>query len=167
MVLVAFARSLFSGLRLILLGLGLQLPLVRWLLNSFRQRRLIWLGAAASWALIVAGYLLEFQRVLRLFPAGWWTWLECALPVETIWLIGFSLALLLWRATPRFSPARRWLLQTAAAGLCVAPMEATAVLRSSITELSFYGIPLPPLFQRKKCNLCLSWVGQNRPMRVR
>ena len=144
---VAFACSLFSGLCLLLLGLGLQLPLVRWLLNSFRQRRLIWLGAAASSALLVAGYLLEFQRVLRLFPAGWWTWLECASLVETIWLIGFSLALLLWRATPQFSPARRKLLQTAAAGLCIAPMAGTAfgIVRRNRFRLSEVSIPIPDL----------------------
>ncbi len=137
----------FPGLCLLLLGLGLQLPLVRWLLNSFRQRRLIWLGAAASSALLVAGYLLEFQRVLRLFPAGWWTWLECASLVETIWLIGFSLALLLWRATPQFSPARRKLLQSAAAGLCIAPMAGTAfgIVRRNRFRLSEVSIPIPDL----------------------
>ena len=78
MVPVLLRVHFFPGLCLLILGLGLQLPVVRWLLDSYRQRRLIWLGAAASTALLVAGYLLEFQRVLRHFPVQSWTWLECA-----------------------------------------------------------------------------------------
>src|SRR5579862_3483853 len=31
-------------------------------------------------------------------------------------------------------------------------------MRSSITELSFHGIPLPAPFQEKKCNPCLRYV---------
>src|ERR1700730_17405717 len=31
-------------------------------------------------------------------------------------------------------------------------------MRSSITELSFHGIPLPAPFQGKKCNPCLRYV---------
>jgi len=147
MVSVVLRVHFFPGLCLLLLGLGLQFPIVRWLLVSFRQRRLIWLGAAASSALLVAGYLLEFQRILRFFPAGWWTWIECASLVETIWLIAFSLALLLWRAAPQFSPARRKLLQTAAAGLCIAPLAGTAfgIVRRNQFRLSEVSIPIPDL----------------------
>jgi uncharacterized protein len=127
MVQVVSRVHFFPGLCLLFLGLGLQFPIIRLLLDSSRRRSLIWFGAAASTTLLVAGYLLEFQRVLRHFPVQWWTWLECASLVETIWLIGLSLALPIWRRAPQFDPTRRKLLQTAAAGLCIVPLAATAV----------------------------------------
>jgi len=147
MVAVLLRVHFFPGLCLLFVGLGLQIPVIRWLLDSYRQRRLIWLGAAASTALLVAGYLLEFQRVLRYFPVQWWTWLECASLVETIWLMGSSVALLLWRSTPQFNPARRKLLQTAGAGLCVAPLAATAfgIVHRNQFRLSEVPIPIPHL----------------------
>ncbi len=147
MVAVLLRVHFFPGLCLLVLGLGLQFPVFRWLLDSYRQRRLIWLGAAASTALLMAGYLLEFQRVLRHFPAQWWTWLECASLVETIWLIGLSLALLVWRGTPRFNPARRKLLGAAGAGLCIAPLAATAfgIVRRNHFRVSEVPIPIPNL----------------------
>ncbi len=116
----------FPGLCLLVLGLGLQFSLLRWLLDSYGRRTIIWLAAAASTALLVAGYLLEFQRVLRHFPVQWWTWLECASLVETMWLIGVVAAVLVWRSTPAFNPRRRKLLQAAGAGLCIAPLAGTA-----------------------------------------
>jgi predicted MPP superfamily phosphohydrolase len=127
MVQVVSRVHFFPGLCLLFLGLGLQFPIIRWLLDSSRRHSLIWLGAAASSTLLVAGYLLEFQRVLRHFPVQWWTWLECASLVETMSLIALSLALLIWRRAPQFDPARRKLLQTAAAGFCIVPLAATAV----------------------------------------
>src|ERR1700733_4249181 len=118
MVAVLLRVHFFPGLCLLILGLGLQFPVVRWLLDSYRRSSLIWLGAAASTVLLVGGYLLEFQRILRHFPVQWWTWLECASLVETMALIALSLALLIWRRAPQFDPARRRLMQPAAAGLC-------------------------------------------------
>jgi predicted MPP superfamily phosphohydrolase len=147
MISVALRVHFFPGLCMLLLGLGLQLPVIRWLLDSYRHRRLVWLGAAASTALLVLGYLLEFQRVLRLFPVHWWTWLECASVVETIWLIGLSLALLVWHRTPQFDASRRKLLQTAGAGLCVAPMAGTAfgIIRRNHFRVSEVSVPIPNL----------------------
>lgn len=137
----------FPGLCLLFLGLGLQFPVIRWLLDSFRQRRLIWLGAAASSALLVSGYLLEFQRVLRHFPVQWWTWIECASVVETMWLIGLSLALLIWRRAPRFDPARRKLLETAAVTLCIVPVAGTTfgIVRRNQFRVSEVPVPIPNL----------------------
>jgi uncharacterized protein len=125
MVAVLLRVHFFPGLCLLILGLGLQFQVIRWLLNSYRQRALIWLGAAASTALLVLGYLLEFQRVLLYFPARWWTWLECASLVETMWLIGLALALPLWHSVPQFDPSRRHMLRAAGAGLCIAPIAGT------------------------------------------
>src|SRR5271154_1228211 len=153
MVAVLLRVHFFPGLCLLILGLGLQFPAVRWLLDTYPHPRFIWLGAAASTALLVAGYLLEFQRVLLYFPVQWWTWLECASLVETMWLIGLAAALLVWKSakgaarttqrswnssaprsvlrdlperSPQFNPARRKLLQTAGAALCLTPLAGTA-----------------------------------------
>jgi predicted MPP superfamily phosphohydrolase len=147
MVAVVSRVHFFPGLCLLFLGLGLQFPVIRWLLDSSRRRGLIWLGAAASTALLVAGYLLEFQRVLRHFPVQWWTWLECASLVETICLIGFSLALLVWHQAPQFDPNRRKLLQAAGAGLCIAPLAGTAigVLRRNRFRVSEVPVVIPNL----------------------
>jgi uncharacterized protein len=137
----------FPGLCLLILGLGLQFPVVRWLLDSYRQHRLIWLGAAASTALLVTGYLLEFQRVLLHFPVQWWTWLECASLVETMWLIGLSLALLVWNRAPQFDPSRRKLLRAAGAGLCIVPVAGTAfgIVHRNQFRVSEIPVPIPNL----------------------
>jgi predicted MPP superfamily phosphohydrolase len=127
MVQVVSRVHFFPGLCLLFLGLGLQLPVIRWLLDSSRRRTLIWLGATASTVLLVAGYLLEFQRVLRQFPAQLWTWVECTSLVETILLIGLSLAILAWRRAPQFDPTRRKLLKATAAGLCIMPVAGTTI----------------------------------------
>jgi hypothetical protein len=149
MVTVLLRVHFFPGLCLLILGLGLQFPIVHWLLDSYRQRRLIWIGAAASTALLTAGYLLEFQRVLRYFPAQWWTWVESAALVETMWLIGLSLALVLQHRSPRFNPARRKLLESAAAGLSVAPLAVTAVgfVRRNRFRVSEVSVPIANLLK--------------------
>jgi len=141
---VVLRLHFFPGLCLLFLGLGLQFPVIRWLLAWSPRHTLIWLGAAASSTLLVAGYLLEFQRVLRHFPVQWWTWLECASLVETIWLIGLSMALLVWRRAPKFDPSRRRLLEAAGAGLCILPLAGTAVgvVRRNRFRLSEVSIPI-------------------------
>jgi predicted MPP superfamily phosphohydrolase len=134
----------FPGLCLLVLGLGLQIPVIRWLLDSYRQRTWIWLASIGSTALLVAGYLLEFQRVLRHFPVQWWTWLECASLVETVWLVGLWLAIVVRRRTPQFSSGRRRLLQTAGAGLCIAPLAGTAfgIARRNQFRVSEVAVPI-------------------------
>src|SRR5580700_8823746 len=146
---VVLRLHFFPGLCLLFLGLGLQFPVIRWLLASSRRHTLIWLGAAASSTLLVAGYLLEFQRVLRHFPVQWWTWLECASLVETMWLIGLTLALLVWRRTPQVDPVRRRLLETAGVALCIAPLAATAfgIVRRNRFRVSEVPVSIPNLPQ--------------------
>jgi len=147
MVSVLLRVHFFPGLCLLILGLGLQFPVVRWLLYSYRQRRLIWMGAAASTALLAAGYVLEFQRVLLRFPVQWWTWMECASLVETMWLTGLSLALLIWYKAPQFDPTRRKLLIACGVGLSVAPVAATAfgMVRRNQFRVSEVSVPIPNL----------------------
>lgn len=145
MIAVLLRMHFFPGLCLLILGLGLQFPVIRWLLDSYNQRRMIWLGAAVSSALLVVGYFLEFQRVLRHFPVQWWTWLECASLVETMWLIGLSLALLVWHSTPQFDPGRRKLIQAAGAGLCIAPLAATAFGIVHRNRFRVSEVPIPVL----------------------
>lgn len=117
----------FPGLCLLFLGIGLQFTVLRWMLDSSRRRGLIWFAAAVSTTLLVAGYLLEFQRILRYFPVKLWTWIECASLVDTVALICLVLAIQVWRRAPQFDPARRKLLQSTAAGICIVPLVATGV----------------------------------------
>jgi predicted MPP superfamily phosphohydrolase len=133
----------FPGLFLLFLGIGLQLRVIRWL-GTYCRRTFLWMGASVSTALLVLGYLLEFQRVVHYFPVEWWTWLECASLVETMWLIGLALALLVWRRTPPFNPARRRLLQAAGAGLAAIPLAGTAfgVVRRNQFRISEVSIPI-------------------------
>jgi uncharacterized protein len=147
MVSVLLRVHFFPGLCLLVLGLGLQFPVVRWLLDTYRQRRFIWVGAAASSGLLIAGYVLEFQRVLRHFPVQWWTWVECASLVETMWLIGFSMALPVWRRSARFNPGRRQLLASVATGLSIAPLAATTFgfIRRNHFRVSEVPVPIANL----------------------
>lgn len=147
MVGVPLRLHLFPGLCLLILGLLLQIPVMRWLLDRFRQKRLIYLGVASSSALLVAGYLLEFQRVLQRLPVQSWTWVECASMVETVWLIGIVAALWISRKTTDFDPARRQMLQIAGGSLCAVPMVGTAVgiIRRNQFRLSEVQVPIANL----------------------
>jgi uncharacterized protein len=133
----------FPGLVLLILGIGLQFPVIRWL-QPYSRRSFLWMGAAASTALLILGYLLEFQRVLRHIPVQWWTWLECASLIETMSLVGLWLALLVWRRTPHFDPARRKLLQTAGAALVTVPLAGIAfgVVRRNRFGVSEVQVPI-------------------------
>lgn len=120
---------------------------MRWLLERFRRPRLIHGAVGASSALLAAGYLLEFQRVLQRLPDQSWTWVECASMVETVWLIAFAFALFIWRKTEDFDPGRRRMLQIAGAGICAVPMAGTAVgiIRRNQFRLSEVQVPIANL----------------------
>jgi hypothetical protein len=137
----------FPGLCLLLLGLGLQFHILGWLLHRYRRRGWIISGAWASTILLVLGYVLEFQRVQRISAVKWWTWIECAALVETIWMIGFSLALLIWRRAPQFDPARRRILQAAGAAVFVAPVAGTGfgIVQRNRFRVSEVPVPIPNL----------------------
>ena len=137
----------FPGLCLLILGLGLQFHVVGWLLRRYRQRAWIISGAWASTVLLGLGYGLEFQWAQRISAVKWWTWLECASLVETMWLIGFSLALLIWARVPQFDPSRRKMLRAAAAAVCVVPVVGTGfgIVRRNRFQLSEVSIPIPNL----------------------
>jgi len=137
----------FPGFCLLVLGLGLQLPILRFLAERAVRKPFLWVGGLASTVLLVLGYLLEFHRVLSLFPVWWSTWLECAAILETIFLIGASLSMLAWRKTSEFRPSRRTFLQTAAAGLAFAPLAAAGfgILERGRLQLSEVKIHIPNL----------------------
>jgi uncharacterized protein len=147
MVTVLLRVHFFPGLCLLLLGLGLQFHVLGWLSRRYGRRGWIVSGAWASTILLALGYLLEFQWAQRISAVRWWTWIECAALVETIWLIGFSLALLIWRRTPQFDPARRRMLQTAAAAVCVAPVVGAGFgfMQRNRFRVSEVPVPIPNL----------------------
>jgi predicted MPP superfamily phosphohydrolase len=91
--------------------------------------------------------LLEFQWAQRNTPVGLWTWLECAALIQTIWMIGASAALLIWRRPQPFHPARRNLLRTAGTAALTLPMAGTAfgIIRRNQFRVSEVSLPLPGL----------------------
>jgi predicted MPP superfamily phosphohydrolase len=131
----------FPGLCLLLLALGLQFHILGWLQRRYQRRGWIISGAWVSTILLTLGYFLEFQWAQRITMVKWWTWIECAALVETMWLIGFSLALLIWNRTRQFDPARRTILRAAGAAVCIAPVIGTGIgfvrrNRFGVSELS-------------------------------
>jgi predicted MPP superfamily phosphohydrolase len=131
----------FPGFCLLVVGLGLQYFLVRRFSDSHPRQRLVSAGIAVSTALLLLGYFLEFNQVSRHLPVWWATWLQCAAIVETLCLMGASVSM------PRFQPARRNFLQAAGAGLCLAPVAATAfgIITRNRFQVSEVHIPVPNL----------------------
>ena len=137
----------FPGLCLLILGLALLFQIVRWVLQRYSWRWTIVAATCASALLIVLGYLLEFHRVVRLFPVWWATWLECAGLIVTMCLIGLYLGMFVWRRAPEFSSPRRKFFQTAGAALFVAPITGTCfgILERDRFRISEVKIPIPNL----------------------
>jgi predicted MPP superfamily phosphohydrolase len=137
----------FPGFCLLVLGLGLQVLIVRLLAARKVDRRVLVAGGLTSTIVLVFGYLLEFHRVQQFFPVQWSTWLECASIFETIWLIGCYPALLTWPKSMEYRPARRAFLQTAAAGLALAPLGVASfgILERYRLQLTEVRIPIPKL----------------------
>src|SRR5260370_15079950 len=137
----------FPGLCLVILGLALLYQIVRWLVQRYSRRWTIVAAACGSALLLFLAYLLEFNRVVRLFPVWWATWLECAGLVEIACLVGLYLGMLAWRRAPDFSSPRRKFFQTAGAALLVTPIAATGfgiVVRNRF-RTSEVKIPIPNL----------------------
>jgi predicted MPP superfamily phosphohydrolase len=136
----------FPGFCLLLLGLVLQFQVSRWLLRRY-PRPAVYLGAAASAALLCTGYLLEFMRVIRHFSLWWATWLECAALVEIFCLAGLWLGMLVWRHAPEFQSPRRTFFRAAGASLVIAPWAATGfgILQRNRFQLGEVNIPIPNL----------------------
>jgi uncharacterized protein len=137
----------FPGFCLLGLGLGLQLLILRLLAELRVGRRALLMGGLISTALLVLGYLLEFHRVQEHFPVQWSTWLECASIIQIICLMVCYPALLNWRKSMECKPARRAFLQTAAAGLALAPLAATSfgILERNRLQVTEVKIPIAKL----------------------
>jgi predicted MPP superfamily phosphohydrolase len=144
---VLFNLHVFPGLCLLALGLALQFHIATWMLRRYDRHRTIWAGVCASTVLLVLGYLLEFQWAQRNTPVRLWTWLECAALIQTIWMIGCSAALLLWRRPRQFDPARRNLLRVAGTAAIAVPMASTAfgIIRRNQFRVLEVPLPLPGL----------------------
>jgi predicted MPP superfamily phosphohydrolase len=144
---VLLRAHFFPGLFLLLLGLGLQFHIVGWLLRRYPRRGWIISSAWASPVLLALGYTLDFEWAQRITPVKWWTWIECAALVETIWLIGLSLALLIWSRTRQFDPARRRILRAAGAAVCVVPVIGAGIgfVRRNRFRVSELPVPIPNL----------------------
>jgi predicted MPP superfamily phosphohydrolase len=129
----------FPGLCLLALGLGLEVAVLR-------RRRVLWPVAAGATGLLLLGYLLEFERVVRYFPVWWATWLECAAIMELLVLVALYVVLLP-RSAPGFQANRRAFLQTTAAGLCIAPVAVTVfgIVKRNQFRLSEARLPIPNL----------------------
>jgi predicted MPP superfamily phosphohydrolase len=147
MVAVLLRVHFFPGLCLLLLGLGLQFHILGWLLRRYSQRGWIISGASASTLLLALGFALEFQWAQRITLVSWWTWIECAALVETIWLIGFSVAVLVWSGTRQFSPERRRMLRAAGAAVCAVPVIGSGFgfVRRNRFRVSELPVPIPNL----------------------
>jgi len=137
----------FPGLCLLILGLGLLFQIVRWRIRHTSWRRTMLAAACGCAVLLILGYLLEFNRVIRHFPLWWSTWLECAAIVESVWLMGLYLGMLAWRRAPEFSSPRRKFFRTAGASIVAAPIAATGfgILQRNRIRISEVKIPIPNL----------------------
>jgi predicted MPP superfamily phosphohydrolase len=143
-----FRLHFFPGLFLLLVGLGMQYQVIRWLSRRYPERKIaLAFATLVSSILLMLGYLLEFQRVQWHVPVWWSTWLECASLVETMCLIGLYFALLTWRKVPAFHPSRRAFFRAAATGMCVTPIAGTVfgIVRRNQFQVSEVKVPIPNL----------------------
>ena len=139
------AIHFFPGFCLLASGAVLEFYVFRALLARGKRRSGVWAGAIAAAALLLFGYLLEFERFAELFPVLWATWLECAAIAEVGVLFVFAIRLSLPTPPASVQAQRRAFLQTSvAAGLCVVPATATAfgIIRRNQFRLSEVLVPI-------------------------
>src|SRR5581483_3521511 len=137
----------FPGLVLLVVGLALQSFLIQRLSPSRRRDKLVRLCTTFSTLLLLSGYLLELHGRDQYVPAAWATWIQCASLIETLCLIGVSLAVLAWSASPKFEPQRRSFLKATGTGLCLAPIAGAGfgIIHRNRFELSEVRTPIPGL----------------------
>lgn len=93
-----------------------------------RIRRLALVGANLGMAaLLIAGYLTNFQRVSRHFQSAFVQWLGAVGIITSMGLVGLYLGFLVWRQAPKYQPPRRRFLQAAGAALAAAPFIGTSL----------------------------------------
>jgi uncharacterized protein len=137
----------FPSLCLLILGLLLEWQMVRWFLPRVARRRWLFGSAAVGAAVMLVGYLLEFQRIALRFSVWWSTWLDCAAIMATMGLLAAYLTLLLPRQGSEFQSGRRTFLTAAGAGLSVLPAAGTVfgIVRRNQFRVSEVKIPIPNL----------------------
>jgi predicted MPP superfamily phosphohydrolase len=137
----------FPSLCLLILGLVLEWQMVRWFLPRVARRRWLFGSAAVGAAVMLVGYLLEFQRIALRFSVWWSTWLDCAAIMATMGLLAAYLTLLLPRQGSAFQSGRRNFLTAAGAGLSVLPAAGTVfgIVRRNQFRVSEVKIPISNL----------------------
>lgn len=137
----------FPSLCLLILGLVLEWQMVRWFLPRVARRRWLFGSAAVGAAVMLVGYLLEFQRIALRFSVWWSTWLDCAAIMATMGLLAAYLTLLLPRQGSEFQSGRRTFLTAAGAGLSVLPAAGTVfgIVRRNQFRVSEVKIPISNL----------------------
>ena len=145
---MAYRLHLFPSLFFLVLGLGLQIQVTRWVLDRSPRRALMLSASAAGVILLCLGYLFEFERVLYHVSARMVCWVQFASLFWTVSLLGFFLATLSWRGASAFRPERRRFLQATGAALCAAPVVGTGFgilkrdqFRVSETDVPIHGLP--------------------------
>ena len=122
---MAYRLHLFPSLFFLILGLALQIPVTRWMLAHYRRHWMVIAASASGATLLALGYLFDFARVMRHFPAQTVCWVQFTSLFWTVCLGGLFLGMWTWRSAPEFRPERRRFLQAAGAALCVAPVAGT------------------------------------------
>jgi predicted MPP superfamily phosphohydrolase len=137
----------FPSLCLLILGLVLEWQMVRWFLPRVARRRWLFGSAAVGAAVMLVGYLLEFQRIALRFSVWWSTWLDCAAIMATMGLLAAYLTLLLPRQGSAFQSGRRNFLTAVGAGLSVLPAAGTVfgIVRRNQFRVSEVKIPISNL----------------------
>ena len=123
---MAYRLHLFPSLFFLILGLALQIPVTRWMLAHYRRHWMVIAASASGAMLLVLGYLFDFARVMRHFPAQAVCWVQFASLFWTVCLVGLFLGMWTWRSASEFRPERRRFLQATGAALCVAPLAGTS-----------------------------------------
>ena len=144
---MAYRLHLFPSLFFLVLGLGLQIPVTRWVLDRSPRRALVLAASFASGILLCLGYLFEFERVLHYASARMVCWVQFASLFWTVSLVGFFLATLSWGGASAFRPERRRFLQATGAALCAAPVVGTGfgILKRDQFQVSETDVPIHDL----------------------
>ena len=129
----------FPWLCILAAGLAFETGFVIEVKARYSRRVPLWIVAMLS-ALLLIGYALDFQRITRLLPTLWATWLQCAALFEVA-ALGVAYAVVrLSAGASRFEPQRRALLGSAA---CLVPGAAAVFGIAKRNEFRLTEVAIP------------------------